>query len=72
MLQGDQSRGLKAGGVIYTRDKIQNKKKKKVQAFSEQCKMTTGLEQKNQKKRNCRVARAKKRGKTQQGGFYRA
>lgn len=50
MLQGDQSRGLKAGGVIYTRDKIQNKKKKKVQAFSEQCKMTTGLEQKNKKK----------------------
>lgn len=30
---GDQSRGLKAGGVIYTRDKIQNKKEKKRRSF---------------------------------------
>lgn len=35
---GDQSRGLKAGGVICTRDKTQNKKKKKVQTFPEHCK----------------------------------
>lgn len=47
IFEGDQSRGLEAGGMICARDKAENKKKKKVQTFPEQCKMTTGLEQEN-------------------------
>lgn len=44
--------GSKGRRGICTRDEVQNKKKN-VQTFPEQCKMTTGPEK---KKNNCRVA----------------